>query len=108
MNVDLGIWNKLSRFVVFLLFVAGILAVVVWYWPLIEHNERLRKHIFELNNQVRSAEENNRNLERSLHALRHDPRTVERLAREKLGYAKPGETVIRFVEGSTNAPFRSP
>jgi cell division protein FtsB len=23
---------------------------------------------------------------------------VERLAREKFGYAKPGETVIRFVE----------
>ncbi len=29
---------------------------------------------------------------------------VERLAREKLGYAKPGEVVIRFQEPTASAP----
>jgi cell division protein FtsB len=29
-------------------------------------------------------------------ALSNDPKTVERLAREKLGYARPDETVIHF------------
>jgi cell division protein FtsB len=29
---------------------------------------------------------------------------VDRLAREKLGYANPGETVIRFEGQATNRP----
>ena len=31
-----------------------------------------------------------------------DPRTVERLARERLSYAKTGETIIRFELPATN------
>ena len=36
--------------------------------------------------------------------LQEDPRFIEKIAREDLGYAKPGETVFRFVdeEGSRN------
>ena len=39
MKVDLGIWDKLTRLVIFLLFVAGVLGVAVWYLPLIRQNE---------------------------------------------------------------------
>jgi cell division protein FtsB len=39
-------------------------------------------------------------------ALQHDPKAVERLARERLGYAKPGETVIRFEAPITNGVAR--
>jgi cell division protein FtsB len=42
-------------------------------------------------------------LQMELNALRNDPKTVERLAREKLGYARADETVIRF---ETNAAAR--
>ena len=34
----------------------------------------------------------------SIEALRNDPKTVERFAREKLGLAKIDETVFRFEE----------
>jgi len=34
--------------------------------------------------------------EEKLHRLRHDPVFVERAIREKLGYARPEETVYRF------------
>ena len=30
--------------------------------------------------------------------LQEDPRFVEKIARENLGYAKPGETIFRFVD----------
>ena len=30
--------------------------------------------------------------------LQEDPHFIEKIAREKLGYAKPGETVFRFVD----------
>jgi cell division protein FtsB len=41
-------------------------------------------------------------LSAAIESMNNDPKAVERLAREKLGYAKPGETVIRFEEVTTN------
>lgn len=102
MHVDLSIWDKLSRVVVFLLFVAGLLGVALWYMPLIQKNERYRQRIMKLDEEIAKKRETSRQLRASIDALNRDPRAMERLAREKLGYAKPGETVIRFSE-STNA-----
>ena len=107
MKVDLGIWDKLTRTVIFLVFVAGILLVAIWYLPLIKQNERYRKEILRLDNLVQKEEETGKQLRTSIDALRFDPKAVERLARERLGYAKPGETVIRFeVPQTNNAPRR--
>src|SRR3954469_20565951 len=100
MNVDLGIWSKLTKLVIFLLVLAGILAVAVWYFPLIKENENRRKEVLRLDTQIAKAEETSRQLKANIDALRYDPKAVERLAREKFGYAKPGETVIRFEAGS--------
>ena len=102
MKVDLGIWSKLTGAVIFLLLLAGIGLVVVWYLPQIRQNEHMRAEILQLDTQIQQEEETARRLRASIDALRHDPKTVERLAREKLGYAKPGETVIRFEEPATN------
>jgi len=104
MHVNLGIWNKLTGVVIFLCFIAVILLVGVWYLPLIQKNERMRKRIFELDNQIQKHEEVGKQLRASIDALRYDPKAVERLAREKFSYAKPGETVIRFGEPLTNHP----
>ena len=56
---------------------------------------------------------------RIIDAIKHAPKTkkiivagclpmisLERLTREKLGYAKPDETVVRFEPAATNAPGR--
>ncbi len=93
MKVNLGIWDKLTPVVVFLVFIAGILLVAVWYLPLIKQNERMRQEILRLDNQIQKEEETSKQLRTSIDALRYDPKAVERLARERLGYAKPGETV---------------
>jgi cell division protein FtsB len=95
-NVDLGIWGKLTRVVVFLLCVAALLGVAIWYLPLIKQNERMRRVVLQLDTQIAKADENNRQLKSSIKALGRDPKAVERLARERLGYAKPGETMIHF------------
>ncbi len=104
MNVDLGIWDKLTKVVIFLLFLAGLLVVAVWYLPLIKQNERMRKEILRFDNQIQRQEEAGKQLRASMDALRYDPKAVERLARETLGYARQGETVIRFEEPVTNRP----
>jgi cell division protein FtsB len=103
MNVDLGIWSKLTRAVIVLLGVAGVVGVGVWYLPLIKQNERYRQRILFLDKQIAREEETAKQLKASIDSLRHDPKATERLAREQLGYAKPGETVIRFEEPLTNS-----
>ena len=96
MNVGVSIWDKLARFVVFLLFLAGLLGVALWYFPLIKQNERLRKQVLKLDAQIQKEEETGKQLKIQFEALRRDNKAIERLAREQLGYAKPGETVVKF------------
>ena len=103
MNVDLGIWQKLSRLMAALVFAAAILAVFVWYIPLFQQKERMHKEIQTLQGQIRREEQASRRLEQNIKSLREDPKTVERMAREKLGYAKTNETVIYFEQKATNA-----
>jgi len=102
MNVDLGILGKLTRVVIFLIGVAGVLAVAVWYLPLIKQNERYRQRVLLLDKQIAKEEESSKQLKVSIDALSHDSKALERIARERMGYAKPGEVVIRFDEPSTN------
>ena len=97
-RVDLGIWNKLTKAVVFLLITAALIAVAVWYLPLIKQNERMRTEILRLDGEVAVQEEIAHRRKIQIEAMRNDPRTVERYAREKLGLAKVGETVFRFEE----------
>ena len=106
MNVDLGIWSKLTKIVVWLLLVAGLLLVGVWYLPLIQQNERMQRENLRLQKELDQEKEKARQLQADIDALRNDPKTVERLTREKLGYARPGETVVRFEPPATNLPAR--
>src|ERR1039457_2289314 len=90
MKVNLSIWDKLTRMVIFLVFIAGLLLVAIWYLPLIQQNERYRKEILRLDNLVQKEEETGKQLRTSIDALRFDPKAVERLARERIGDAKSG------------------
>ncbi len=102
MNVEDSIWDKLTRVVIGLLLLAGVVAICVWYLPLIRQNERMRREVMRLDAQVEKEAEAKRQLSAAVEALSNDPKAIERLAREKLGYAKPGETVIRFESPTNN------
>ena len=106
MNVDLGVWSKLTKLVVWLLLLAALMFVGVKYLPLIQQNERMRRENLRLETELQREKEKARELQTQIDALRNDPKTVERLARDKLGYAKSDETVIRFEPPATNMPGR--
>jgi len=106
MNVDLGIWGKLTKVVVGLVVLAFLLLIGMCYLPLIHQNERMRREILRLDAQLQKEEEKSRQLKTEIEALRNDPKTIERLTREKLGYARPDETVVRFEPATTNVPAR--
>ena len=100
MKVDLGIWSKLTQAVVALVVVAVLILIGMEYLPQIQKNERFRREILRLENELQKQETISRQLRAEIDALRNDPATVTRLAREKLGYAKADETVIHFDTNS--------
>jgi cell division protein FtsB len=53
-----------------------------------------RRQAAELERQVEALRAENDHLAAEITALRTDPRSIERLAREELGLARPGETVF--------------
>ncbi len=106
MNVDLGIWSKLTKVVVGLVVLAALLLIGMCYLPVIHENERMRRQIMIFQDQIQKEEARSRELQAQVDALLHDTNTMERLIREKLRYAKPDETVVRFEETATNAAGR--
>jgi cell division protein FtsB len=97
-NVNLGIWDKLTKLAIFCLFALGVVAVAVWYLPLIRQNESMRQDLLKLQTKIKIEQERERSITVALSAARTNPKTVERLARANLGYAKPGEIVVRFED----------
>ncbi len=59
---------------------------------------RARAKVERLEHEVAAAEEANRALREEIEALRDDPGTIERYAREDLYLAKPGEKVYLLPE----------
>ena len=96
MKVDLGIWSWLTQAVVVLVALAVLIFIGMAYVPLIQQNEQYRRRIDVLDAELERQRVIARQLQAEFDALRNDPKTVERLAREKLGYAKTNETVIHF------------
>jgi hypothetical protein len=104
----MNIWDKLTKAVLFLLLAAGVLAVCVWYLPLIRQNERMRQEMLRLDVATQKEEESYKSLRASVEASHNDPKTIERLARTHLGYGRTGEIIIRFEAplAPTNHPHR--
>jgi cell division protein FtsB len=46
--------------------------------------------------EVAALRSRTRELTEIVEKLRHDPATIEKLAREELGYVREGETVLKF------------
>jgi cell division protein FtsB len=103
MNVNLGIWSALTKVVVALVVVAVLLLIGMCYLPLIQENQRMRADNLKLEKELETETDKSSRLQSQIDALKNDPKTVERLTREKLGYARPDETVVRFEPAATNA-----
>jgi cell division protein FtsB len=105
-KVDLGIWSKLTKVAVGLVVLAVLLLIGMCYLPVIRQNEQYRRQLLLDQNKIEKEEARSKELQAQVDALLHASNTVERLTREKLGYAKPDEIVVRFEPPATNAVAR--
>ena len=76
----------------------GILLCMVGYHAVFGANgllvyQQKRKESQELDRQIKTLQQQNSGLELENKALKSDPQTIEKEARERLRYARPGEYV---------------
>src|SRR5689334_1984529 len=63
---------------------------------------RQRSKLQDVNSEVAKLEQQNEQLKKEIDQLRHDPATIERIAREQLGLVKPGEVVLKSSAPTKN------
>ena len=65
---------------------------------------RAHADVKKLHKEIDQLNEQNHQLSGDVHALKTDPAAVERVAREDMGLARPGELVFRLPETPKSAP----
>ena len=68
--------------------------------------QQKRHEYHQLQQQIQSLEQQNHNMEQQIKALKTDPQTIEKEAREHLRYARPGEVVYTLPNKPAAAPAR--
>jgi cell division protein FtsB len=67
----------------------------------------MRRTYDRLQQEIQQLSDENQKIENEIHALRSDPDTIERIARDRLGLVRPGEVVYQF-EAVNPAPSDDP
>lgn len=94
----MNVWKVMFR-ILFLVAIALIVAIAVRFFiPKIQEERKLRAQLEAARQNVQQTADTLRILKLKQEKLRSDPRYIEKVAREELGYAKSGETVFRFVD----------
>lgn len=57
---------------------------------------RTHKEVEQLRQEIQQLNQENARLAEELKALKNDPATIERLAREEMGLARPGELIFKL------------
>jgi cell division protein FtsB len=75
---------------------------------------RSQKEIEELRGQIEKLNHDNQELAEHVSALKTDPEAIEKIAREEMGLARPGEMIFKLppappaaTDGKANSPAAS-
>lgn len=60
---------------------------------------RTQKEIERVRIEIEHLDAENQQLADHVHALKSDPKLIERIAREEMGLARPGEMIIKLPPG---------
>lgn len=94
--------TKINRFIgILIIFGIGILLILVFipnFTTLFDLNKKLEAS----KQKVILAQKQNKHFKEELNSLQNDPNWIEKVAREKLGWVNPDETVYRFPSNNNN------
>jgi cell division protein FtsB len=87
---------------------AALIAVVIFGSRGLLHLRTLTREEDDLGRRIALLLHENEQLRERIQRLRTDDRTLERLAREQLGFTRPGEVIYRFGSRPNPATDASP
>jgi cell division protein FtsB len=61
---------------------------------------RTQKEIDQIREQIGKVNDENKALSEQVSALKSDPKAIERIAREEMGLARPGEMIFRLPDAA--------
>lgn len=100
----MNIWVFLYRFAWSVLAAVILAGLVAAFYPKVRQFHELQDRHSEMEEEVRLKEELVKHLRDKQERLLNDPRFVEKIAREELGLARPGETVFKFSDDPSTNP----
>lgn len=98
----MNLWLTIYRLACAAVAVILVVAVVVLFLPKVRQAQERARRAAVLEDENRVKSQMTEQLRQQQQRFLSDPKYVERVAREELGKAKPGETVFRFTEKKTN------
>lgn len=70
---------------------------------------RSKAQIQAVQAQIQQLDQENQELQQRIHSLRTDPAAIEKIARDRMGLARPGEMIFRIPESpNSHAPQSNP
>jgi len=91
--------GKFIQRICLILIVILIIGIVIrFFLPVLHRQQELRSREAAVALNIHQEAEQLRLLKWKQEKLQEDPTFIEKTAREDLGYAKPGETIFRFVD----------
>lgn len=94
----MNIWAFIYRFACVTLGVLIAAGIIAAFYPKFRAHRELQRQAERLEEEIAFDREMVQHLKTKQEKLQNDPHFLERVAREELGLAKPGETVFKFVE----------
>ena len=98
----MNLWLTIYRLACAAFAVILIVVVVALFLPKVRQARERARRAAVIEEENRAKEELTKQLRQQQERFMSDPKYVERVAREELGKAKPGETIFRFSEKKTN------
>jgi cell division protein FtsB len=90
--------RKTKVFIFFILFLIGVVFIFFNESGIFKYL-KLRSEVKSLNEQIEKLQEQNKNLQAEIDSLQNKmPAKIEKVAREKYGMKRPGETPIKVIE----------
>jgi cell division protein FtsB len=102
--------RRYSRELIILLFVLLAVHDIFGHHGLIAMRQS-QKQAKQIRQEIQRLDDENRELQEKVKALKTDPRAIERIARDDLGLAKPGELIFKLPQpnpGDPTLPAQNP
>lgn len=103
----MSVWALIYRLSFALVIGVALFWLGIWFYPQFKQVNDMSEKQRQVEEEIRMEEEALRYLRTKQQRLLNDPRFVEKIAREELGLAKPGETVFKFVDDPTPLNVRT-